>query len=159
MRILSQTEYEQQAKSIFRRVFIENELYEQPFSSSITERVIVFPCEILPDPYLVNALFAGATKVNDVGCFFSQLWRSSEEPNDCYIPLKELCEICGGLPSTYNLDNKNLDLELHMNLICENAFYSATGKWGLMRSHEGFSVLGGSPSFMNAVIVVRSLIW
>ena len=143
---------------MFQRVFAENEPYDQPFASSIAERVIVFPCEILPDPFLVSGLYAGATQVGDIGCYFSQLWRSKDEPNDCYIPLSELREVCGGLPSTYQLpdtdlgiNSSSLDLELYMNLILENVFYSATGKWGLMRSHERFCVIGGSPKFIEAV--------
>lgn len=159
MRILTEAEYQQEALPIMRRVFAENEPYKQPFSSLISEKVIVFPCEILPEPFLVNGLFLGATQIGDIGCYFSQLWRNENQPNDCYIPLSELREVCGSLPSTYQLANtedldvdlESLDLELHMNLLLENAFYSATGKWGFMRSHGRFGVLGGSLEFIEAV--------
>lgn len=146
MRILSETEYQQQAQPILRRVFVENEPYDQPFSPSITERVIVFPCDIYPELLLIDGLVAAASSVGDTGCYLTQLWRSTDKPNDCYIPLLELREAYYSNPPS---SNKHIDRIIE--LFPEYVLYSAQGKWGLMASHERFGVLGGLPEFMEAV--------
>lgn len=156
MRILSKTEYQQEAQPILRRVFNENKLYEQPFSSLITEKVIIFPCEDLADSLLVNGLCTGAIQVSDIGCYLTQLWHAEHQLNNCYISIPELQASYGdsitiNKSSNVDLNLSRVDIELYMDIIPDHLLYSATGKWGLMTSHERFGLLGGSHEFMEAV--------
>lgn len=157
MRILTEMEYQQEAQPVFQQIFLRGSMM-QPFSPSITERVIIYRCELYFDPLLTQGLFAGATRVGDVGCYYTQLWRTQGKSNDAYIPLSELCEIFG-VSSDHpwfsspdlEVDLSHLDLEKYINIVGENALYSATGQWGITSSHERFGALGGSPEFMEEV--------
>lgn len=153
MQTLTEAEYLSEAEPILRQIFVHNDPFTHPFSSSVSERLIIAPYKYVIDPPLIDAVINAASRVGDQGCYLSLLWKDKDrtEPAHWYIPLSEFHDAY--------VENEN-----HQALIaCENPFfslresaiYSAQSKWGIIVTHEWFGLLGGTPEFIS---VMRSSI-
>ncbi|MGK7874025.1 MAG: hypothetical protein AB4426_12145 [Xenococcaceae cyanobacterium] len=147
MHTLSEAQYQAEAEPILRRVFVNDDPFEEPFSPNITGRIIIYPCYNYLETPLIDALIAAASSLGDTSCYLTQLWRDEKEPNHCYIPLLQLHEF-------YCCSSGNNKLIEKIKLLSEYVIYSGQGKWGLMVSHEHHGMLGGSPEFIEAVYQV-----
>ncbi|MBE9182618.1 hypothetical protein IQ268_29185 [Oculatella sp. LEGE 06141] len=146
---LSETQYRAEAESKLRQVFITDNPFGQPFSTSVAARKILYPFfSYLEEPFLVP-LIKAAINVGDTGCYLTQLWRDENEssPNHCYIPLSELSRGYTAPPFSEEL----IEVKTGMKLLSEYVLYSERGKWGVMVSHEHHGLLGGSLEFMDIV--------
>lgn len=147
MQILTDAQYQIEAEPILRKVFVNDDPFDNTFSLNITERLILYRCETYLEADLIEGLVAAASDLGDTNCYLTNLFRDDEKPNDYYLPLSELHDeyvgsSCNDVPTEEGLD-----------LTCwiEYVIYSAGGKWGLMVSHEHHGMLGGSSEFINKV--------
>ncbi|MBW4417928.1 MAG: hypothetical protein KME13_01715 [Myxacorys californica WJT36-NPBG1] len=150
MYTLTEAEFRKEAEPMLKRVFVDYDFTNQPFSSAITERRIVYPCggsfdEAIPVKVLVSA----ATEVGDEGCYITSLWEDEGAPRHCYVSLSELLV---GYGDTTGNDNQMIGINLGMDIYeLDSVIYSAQGRWGIMMCHEYCGLLGGSPDFMAMI--------
>jgi len=141
---LSEEQYRLEAEPILRQIFIHDDPFGDPFSTNITERVILYRCETYLETPLLDALIAGASILGDTGCYLTQTWRNNNEVGHCYIPLSEL-------RSGFDSFDEHIEVLLGTQLGSEYVLYSPQGKWGFMLSHEHHGMLGGTSEFMACV--------
>lgn len=140
MHSFTETEYQKKVEPILRKVFLKNDPYSSTFSKTITERLIIFPCENYLETNLVEGLIAAASELGENNCFLSDLWIDPDRVNHYHLSLSELCDEQIG--SSYNID---------WGLWIMYIIYSEKGTWGLMKSDECHGLLGGSARFINKV--------
>lgn len=149
MRSLTESEFKSEAEPVLRRVFAsDNPFDHQPFAIQIPVRRILFGLEydlkFIIRPPLIDAIVAAASSIGDTGCYFTALLRMNQEVNGefnhWYIPFAEI--------SAY----KKHDYEVFRSAFnWENVLYSPQGEWGIMTSHEGHGLLGGTQEFVDEV--------
>jgi len=144
MYTLSEEQYHLEAEPILRQIFVNDRTINKPFSTNITERVILYPCDEYLETPLLDALIAGASILGDTGCYLTQTWRNKNEVGHCYIPLSEL---------RFGFDSfdEHIEVLLGTQLGPEYVLYSSQGKWGFMLSIEHHGLLGGTSEFMECV--------
>lgn len=147
MQILTDAQYQIEAEPILRKVFVNDDPFDNTFSPNITERLILYRCETYLEPDLVEGLVAAASDLGDTNCYLINLFRDDKKPNDYYLSLSELHDEYVG----YSCNNIPTEEGLDIDLWIEYVIYSAQGKWGLMVSHEHHGMLGGSSKFINKV--------
>lgn len=147
MRALTELEYQVEAEPILRKVFVNDNPFDRPFSPSITARRMIYPCECYVDQPLIDAVIAAAASSGDTGCYLSLLWKHSAHPNHCYIPFSEFSEAYNGTEENGRLVAVQLGLEVNL----ENVLYSSQGKWGIFLCQERYGLLGGSPEFIEEI--------
>ncbi len=144
MRVLTEAEFRVEAEPILRRIFSNDDPFEQPFTPNVPARKIIYEYFYQIEPPLIEAIVAAASSVEDKGFYFSALWRLkdkvTEEPYHWYIPFSEISTYIAGSDEVFGA-------ALHV----ENVLYSPQGKWGVMMSHEHHGLLGGSQEFMAEV--------
>ena len=140
MYTFTEAEYKKEVEPILRKVFLEDDPYSSTFSKTITERLIVFPCENYLESQLVEGLMAAASDLGEKNCFFTDLWLDTDKINYYLLSLSEFQEEQTGLSC-------NIDLDMRIMYIT----YSEKGTWGLMKSDECHGLLGGSARFINKV--------
>jgi hypothetical protein len=149
MYTLTEAEYLVKAEFNLRQIFVHDNPFTHPFSSSVMERLLIAPYKYVIEPPLTSAVIDAASSIGDEGCYLSLLWRNkaSTEPAHWYIPLTEFYDAY--------VENKN-----HKALIAEenpyfslreSTIYSPQGKWGIILTHECFGLLGGTAKFLNAI--------
>lgn len=149
MYALTETEFRQEAEPFLRQVFVNNNAFDRPFAPNIIGRRIIYPCYSELEERLVNAVISAAAALGDSGCYLSLVGISGsyEDPNHCYIPLSEFIEAYAGTD-----EDKLIGTRLKMNPYgLETIIYSATGKWGILTSHEMYGLLGGSLEFIDQI--------
>jgi len=149
MRALTEDQFRSEAKPALRRVFATDDPFDQqPFVPDVAVRRVVFGSDydlkFIVRPPLIDALVAAASSRGETGCYFTALGRMNQEEegefNHWYIPFSEI--------AAYNrCDDKVFKLAFNW----ENVLYSPQGKWGLMTSHEGHGLLGGTQEFVDEV--------
>ncbi|MBD2044012.1 hypothetical protein [Microcoleus sp. FACHB-672] len=147
---LTEAEFRIKAEPFLRQVFVNDDAFDQPFSKRVVGRLIMYPCEYCIEPPIINAIIDAAANLGDTGCYISlyNTSTSSVEPNHCYIPLEDFIEaytMSGGL-------ERSIDFRLSMNPYgLDSIIYSASGKWGLITSHERHGLLGGPVEFIEEI--------
>jgi hypothetical protein len=147
LRIIDSFEYFEKALPALRQVFAKDDYYDLPFVESTPARAIVFGYKYVIEPPMTDAVAIAAEKVGDEGCYLSLVERSTEGPNDWYIPLAELTTTFpegGGAP---NPDGFGTDYAF----VLHNVLYSPQGKWGVMLSRFHFGFLGGTQEFVDEI--------
>jgi hypothetical protein len=147
LRIVDSSEYFEKALPALRQVFAKDDYYDLPFAESTPARTIVFGYKYVVEPPMTDAVAIAAKKVGDEGCYLSLVERSTEGPNDWYIPLAELTKIFpegGGAP---NPDGFGTDYAF----VLHNVLYSPQGKWGIMLSRFYNGFLGGTQDFVDEI--------
>ena len=150
MYALSEEQYQLEAEPILRKIFVNDNPFDQPFSNNVLGRTIMYPCHSYIEPPTINAIIAAAANLGDTGCYISLYHTSTSavSPNHCYIPLADFIEAYAGPPENERL----IGFRLGMNPYgVDSIIYSASGKWGLMKSHERHGLLGGPPEFMEDI--------
>ncbi|CBN56345.1 MULTISPECIES: hypothetical protein [Kamptonema] len=149
MHILTEDEFNLEAEPFLRKIFVHDNPFKEPFSSQVIGRTIIYPCEDENDSLLIEALISAAVKLGDTGCYISLISTGYPEhgPGHCYIPLSEFLEGYSGTEK-----DRLIGPRLGINpYTLDSVIYSAQGKWGLMKSHERFGLLGGSPEFIEEI--------
>lgn len=146
MYTLTETEFHLEAEPCLRKIFVNDNPFDHPFSSRVTARKIIYPCSNYVDQPLIDAVIAAASKIGDIGCYISLIWSNPDSPVHAYVPLSEFLEAYTGPPGP-----QRIEVKLNMDIISENIIYSDTGRWGIMLSHECNGLLGGTPEFMEEV--------
>lgn len=142
MNILTNEQYEQEAKPILPKIFVDGDPYSESFLPHITQKVILYPCHETLETKVVDALVKAASIVGDIDCYLSQLWEPDQYGSHCYIPLSELLEF-------YTCSSEKARLvDLQFNYGSEFLLYPGSAKWVLLVSHEYFGLLGGSSEFI-----------
>ena len=142
---LTEKQYQNEGKLLFDKVFVSNSAIDEPFSSHIIERLILYRYEPYLDDLLINGLIHAASNLGDTGCYIVHFSQNEKTPNYFYIPLPELLEAYEGTVTNDLLNGAEFDIDYWLDY----ALYSATGKWGLMISHEHHGLLGGSSNFID----------
>jgi hypothetical protein len=153
MHVLTDSEFHKDAEPILRQVFIhyEDDAIFKAFSSSITERRIIYPCcggfdSAIPVEVLVSA----ASAIGDDSCYISNLWQYENEPNHCFVYLSEM--LVGYSERTPCNDDQIIGHHLGMDVYpLESVIYSTRGSWGIRLSHEHYGLIGGSSDFMEII--------
>lgn len=150
MYVLSEPQFKLEAEPILLRVFVNDNPFDQPFSPNVMGRIIVYPCEGAIDSPLIDVLIAAAANLGDTGCYISLLPTAypGDGPGHCYIPLSDFLEGYAGPPGSDMLIGARLGINPYT---LDSVIYSASGKWGLMRSHERHGLLGGPPEFIEEI--------
>lgn len=148
MYTLSDEQFQQKIEPILRKVFVNNDPFDTPFSPNIISKMILYPCEIDLDHSLLNAIIKAASREGDSGCYLSQLWQFGDNYYyHCYIPLPELINFY-----TQPLEGeRSIKAQLRIQMNPEYVLFSEHGTWGLMVSHEYHGLLGGSIKFMKTI--------
>ena len=145
MRILTDSQYEIEAKPILQKIFVNGDPYSESFLPHITQKVILYPCHEILEIKVVNALVKAALTIGDVECYLSNLWEYDQYGSHCYILLSELFEF-------YTCSSEKAKLiDLQFNYSQEYVLYSGNAKWFLFVSHEYYGLLGGSSEFITTV--------
>jgi hypothetical protein len=147
LRIVDSSEYFEKALPALRQVFAKDDYYDLPFAESASARALVFGYKYVIEPPMTDAVVTAAKKIGDEGCYLSLVERSTEGPNDWYIPLTELDTFFGEEGSPSNLDK----LEMDFACVLHNVLYSPQGKWGIMLSRFYFGFLGGTQEFVDEI--------
>ena len=149
MHTLTEDEFLLEAEPFLRKVFVHDNPFKEPFSSQVIGRTIIYPCDGENDLLLIDALINAAVKLGDTGCYISLISTGYPEdgPAHCYILLSEFLEGYSGTE-----EDRLIGPRLGINpYTSDSVIYSAQGKWGLMKSHEGFGLLGGSLEFIEEI--------
>jgi hypothetical protein len=140
MRALSELEFERDAKPLFDQVFHTTNPFEEPFTSDVAARAILFPVHYIMEKPLARAIIKAAERLREHSFYVTVLERPPAAEHDrayhWHIGFKELD------------DYKSLGYPF----VLENAVYSDRGTWGLMFSHEHHAVLGGPKEFVHDVL-------
>jgi hypothetical protein len=149
MYTLTEAEFCQEAEPILNRVFVDWDPFVQPFSSTITERKIIYPCHGSFDEAIpLEVLISAASAVGDEGCYISSIYTSEDVPGHCFVSLSEM--LAGYANS--ERDDQMIGIRLGMDIYeLDSIIFSAQGRWGIMMSHERHGLLGGSPEFMAII--------
>jgi hypothetical protein len=149
MYTLTETQYSLEAEPMLRKVFINDNPYNQPFSEKVTARIIIYPCKYSIEKALpIQALIDAAAMLGDTACYISVLMAAPDELRHCYIPLSELLEGYDGIPGSEKLIGARLGIDPYEMY---TTIYSAQGKWGIMTTDESHGILGGSQEFINEI--------
>ena len=149
MHTLTKDEFHLEAEPFLRKIFVNDNPFNEPFSSQVIGRTIIYPCEDENDLLIIQALINAALNLGDTGCYISLISIECPEygPAHCYIPLSEFLEGYSGTE-----EDRLIGPRLGINpYTLDSVIYSSQGKWGLMRSHERFGLLGGSPEFIEEI--------
>lgn len=149
MHTLTEDEFNLEAEPFLRKIFVHDNPFKEPFSSQVIGRTIIYPCNGIIESPLLEALIRVAVDLGDTGCYISLISTGYPEygPAHCYIPLSEFL---GGYSGTE--EDRLIGPRLGINpYTLDSVIYSSQGKWGLMRSHERFGLLGGSPEFIEEI--------
>lgn len=150
MHTLTEAEFRLEAEPFLRQVFVNDKQFDQPFAPNVVGRKIIYPCEAVIESPLIDAVIAAAANLGDTGCYISLLPTAypGDEPGHCYIHLSEFLRVYAGTKE----EDVQLRLRLGMDIYwSDNVIYSASGKWGLMKSHERHGLLGGPPEFIEEI--------
>ncbi len=149
MHTLTEDEFHLEAEPFLRKIFVHDNPFNEPFSSQVIGRTIIYPCEDENDLLIIQALINAALNLGDTGCYISLLPTGYPSDNlcHCYIPLSEFLEGYAGTEED-QLIGPRLGINPYTS---DSAIYSSQGKWGLMRSHEGHGLLGGSLEFIEEI--------
>jgi hypothetical protein len=147
MYLLTQTEFNLEAEPVLRKIFVNDDAFNEPFSSNVSARRIVYPCCQYIEPPLIDAIVAAASKLGDTGCYLYDLWAGKDRPSYCYIPFSKFFEAYLGAGNSDEFIGRKLGISLNL----ENVLYSPSGKWGIMISHERHGLLGGSVEFIEEI--------
>jgi hypothetical protein len=151
MHILTEDEFHLEAEPFLRKIFVHDNPFKEPFSSQVIGRTIIYPCDGENDLLLIDPLISAAINLGDTGCYISLISTGCPEdgPAHCYIPLSEFLEGYSGTE-----EDRLIGPRLGINpYTSDSVIYSAQGKWGLMKSHERFGLLGGSLEFIEEIRV------
>lgn len=130
-------------KKSFYQIFRNNDPFGEMFQDIIVNRMILCPIDGF---YLTEvqyeALLGAINTVQDKKINISEV----ESGADCFEAYensdKYYCQ-------HWKLDSDTPYKEYkEMKIIVENAIYSPKGKWGILISHEGHAVIGGTDEFM-----------
>jgi hypothetical protein len=149
MHTLTEDKFNLEAEPFLRKIFVNDNPFKEPFSSEVIGRTIIYPCNGENDLLLIEALINAAVNLGDTGCYISLLPTGYPSDNlcHCYIPLSEFLEGYAGTE-----EDRLIGPRLGINPYeLDSVIYSSQGKWGLMRSHERFGLLGGSPEFIEEI--------
>lgn len=148
MRVLTEQEYLQEAKSALRQIFVNENYTGEPFSPQISERRIIYEYHYKLTQPLDDVVFQAISKLKEEGVYWSLIWKLPEEdiqnPNYCYISLSEFTSLY--------IKEKHKDYnKIRYFAVSENILFSPQGKWGIMFSDEGYALLGGVPEFIEII--------
>ena len=149
MHTLTKDEFHLEAEPFLRKIFVHDNPFKEPFSSQVIGRTIIYPCNGIIESPLLEALIRVAVDLGDTGCYISLISTGYPEYGlaHCYIPLSEFLEGYSGTE-----EDRLIGPRLGINpYTLDSVIYSSQGKWGLMRSHERFGLLGGSPEFIEEI--------
>lgn len=152
MQTLTEAEYQIKAQPMLRKIFVHDDPFVQPFSSTVQKKLIIAPFKYILESPLTSAVLKGALSVGDKGGFLTLLWRdkAATEPAHWYIPLTEFYDAY--------VEDKNhqawISKENFSFSLRESAIYSPQGKWGIILTHESFGLMGGTIEFFNIVYSV-----
>ncbi|NJK67826.1 MAG: hypothetical protein HC941_16000 [Microcoleus sp. SU_5_3] len=154
MHTLTEDEFNLEAEPFLRKIFVHDNPFKEPFSSQVIGRTIIYPCDGENDLLLIDSLINAAVNLGDTGSYISLLptelpteYLSDDQPGHCYISLSEFLEGYAGTE-----EDRLIGPRLGINpYTSDSVIYSAQGKWGLMKSHERFGLLGGSPEFIEEI--------
>jgi hypothetical protein len=129
-------------KNIFSKIFISNDPFSKVFVSSISNKILLYPTE---GYYLSEKQFSALNNTikqfGETSYYLSEIEGQAFKGND--------------IDSIHPHQHLELDINttyadyIEKNIIFENAFYSSSGKWGAIISHEDHAILGGSKEFIT----------
>jgi hypothetical protein len=137
VRVLSEEEFQSEAALALKRIFVNEDPYNTPFSPIVESRLILFKYRYHPEPPLLNVLVETAQFYGDHGFYASILDRPAPEermqPYHWFVPFSDIGE--------------------YESLVgpVENAIYSPKGTWGLMGSHDWHGLLGATQPFIQSM--------
>lgn len=146
MYTLTDKQFQEDAEPIFRKIFVNDDPFEAPFSSEIVSKMMLFPIWTDLESSFLQSLSKAAFREGDLGCYLSRLIEYDDCYNHCYIPLSELLKFYIS-PSD---NEKSIREQKQIILYPEYAIFSEQGKWGLLVA-EHCGVLGGSHQFIEAM--------
>lgn len=126
----------------FQKVFKNKDPFDNCFTENIQTKQLLFPTE---GYYLqreqFDALRKAISQIGETNFYISEIEGDSfsDSPSsDSY----EYSHLMGESSSTFE-DYVNVPI------VIENAIYSTYGKWGVIISHEGHAILGGSAELIE----------
>lgn len=135
-----------QFKDAYYKVFKNNDPFGEMFQDIIRKRIILCPIDGF---YLTKAqyeaLLGAINAVQDDNINISEVESQADCFNICENNDKYQCQHWE-LVNNFTLYNDYSALPI----IVENAIYSPSGKWGILISHEGHAVIGGTDKFVDA---------
>lgn len=134
---IRELEYSEKIDKKWRQVFIGNDPFKDPFSKSVTSRIIFYPTY---GYHLTEAQYrAFSAALRRMG--ISEFYLSIIEFSGAFLEKGRhwFCE----LPSYKQY--------LQLPLTLENCIYSKEGIFGIMISHEDHAWIGGKGEFVNTV--------
>ena len=136
-RPLSAEEYRVRVEPIELKIFVSADPFGEPFSDSLSCKMILYPIPHKFSEEQIEAIGAAARVVGDDGFYFSFTEVPSEWLEEglgnWFIPLQDL--------SAYT----------RLDPAWEHILYSPQGKWGIIVSHEFHAVVGGSARFLGTL--------
>ncbi|ALP35240.1 hypothetical protein ASL14_02635 [Paenibacillus sp. IHB B 3084] len=144
MKKISDSETLKVLESNFLKVFKNKDPFDNAYTDSIQAKLLLFPT----DGYYLqeeqfNVLCQAISRIGEDKFFTSEIEGdcfSTSLSSDSY----EYGHWIGEISSTYE-DYTNIPIVL------ENAIYSTSGNWGVIISHEGHAVLGGSKELIKKI--------
>ncbi len=129
-------------KKAFFNVFSNNNPFGKMFVPSISHKIILYPTN---GYYLSYEQFAALTHtiqaIGETSYYFSEIeGQAFIKNNACSIHPHEHLKL--DINTTYYEYEKK-------TIIFENAFYSSSGRWGVIVSHEEHAVIGGCKEFIT----------
>jgi hypothetical protein len=148
MHILTENEYQSHAEAVLRKIFANDDPFDQPFSASVEVRTILYRYDGYVEPPLINAVIAAAINLGDTGCYISLGPENVNYPTHCYIPIEEFLAGYAGFEGSDQLIGSQLGINVYG---LETTIYSSSGTWGIMLSTARFALLGGATKFMEEI--------
>jgi hypothetical protein len=140
LRALTEAEYEAEARPAFDRVFRSADPFDEPVGTSTELAAVLYPVEYELDARQLAALVVSAKAAGDEGFYLSALERppadAQDRPYHWYVPFAAIAKY----------------RDLGSVFVLENALYSASGRWGLMISHESHAVVAGTNRFVGDLL-------
>lgn len=129
-------------KDVFFKIFSNNDPFGKMFVPSILHKIILYPTN---GYYLSKKQFLALTYAvqisGETSYYLSEIEGQAFIKNDTHsIHPSEHLQL--SISCSYDEYEKK-------TIIFENAFYSSSGNWGVIISHEGHAVLGGCEKFIT----------
>jgi hypothetical protein len=137
IQVLSEVEFQTEAEVVLRRVFVNDDPYDQPFATGMHVRKILYEFWYELELPLLEAVMTAASDQGDRGFYVSVLERpaakAQNRPYHWYVPFSDI--------AAYHLLVGPL----------QNAIYSPNGRWGIMASDEHHALPGGTVAFVKMI--------
>ncbi|MBW4497538.1 MAG: hypothetical protein KME26_31625 [Oscillatoria princeps RMCB-10] len=145
---LTESQFYVEAEPILRNIFVKDDPFGRTFSTKISGRIIIYPCQDEIERPLIDAIIAAAANLGDTGCYMWAIYPKLTNFCHCYVPLSEFLEGYAGPVDSKQLIGYKLDMNPYF---LDGFIYSAQGKWGIRKSHEQYGLLGGPPEFIEEI--------